>query len=212
MKKIIAATIMALSLFATASVAKEIKNTELKYSIIQVADGDKSIIGEGTIYLANPKNNGEFAQADVSSSRNVAYTASCSVSKTKIKEEKDPVIKKDCDMQFADEGYSLSAKVKKSEDNLFLSYFDVSISKILGFNEAVFPADSDQTQEELAWDNRKVVMPDLKSINSRFNAINKPGNKYSYVIGNETLKKELLLNKKKFKEQKVQYILEITIS
>lgn len=212
MKKIIAAAIMTLSLFATASVAKEIKNEELKYSIIQIADGEKSIIGEGTIYLASPQNNGEFAQADVSSSRNVAYTASCSVSKTKIKEEKDPVIKKDCDMQFADEGYSLSTKVKKSEDNLFLSYFDVSVSKILGFNEAVFPADSDQTPEELAWDNRKVVMPDLKSINSRFDAINKPGKKYSYVIGNEVLKKELFLNKNKFKEQKVQYILEITIS
>lgn len=212
MKKIIAAAIMTLSIFATASVAKEIKNEELKYSIIQIADGEKSIIGEGTIYLASPQNNGEFAQADVSSSRNVAYTASCSVSKTKIKEEKDPVIKKDCDMQFADEGYSLSAKVKKSEDNLFLSYFDVSVSKILGFNEAVFPADSDQTPEELAWDNRKVVMPDLKSINSRFDAINKPGKKYSYVIGNEVLKKELFLNKDKFKEQKVQYILEITIS
>lgn len=212
MKKIIAAAIMTLSLFVTASVAKEIKNEELKYSIIQIADGEKSIIGEGTIYLASPKNNGEFAQADVSSSRNVAYTASCSVSKTKIKEEKDPVIKKDCDMQFADEGYSLSAKVKKSEDNLFLSYFDVSVSKILGFNEAVFPADSDQTPEELAWDNRKVIMPELKSINSRFSAINKPGKKYSYVIGNTTLKNEFPLVKRGNKEQKVQYLVEITIS
>lgn len=210
MKKIIAATIMALSLFSTASIAKEIRNAEMKYSIIKVANKERSIIGAGTIYLSSSKNDGEFAQAEVSAGRNVAYTSSCKVSKIEVK--KETLTKNDCDIKFVNEGYSLSATVKMTDDNLFTSSFKVGLSHIIALNQVKFPDDEGATPEEIAENNQKVTLPETSALRTSFDAINKPGVTYSYVIGNERLTAENPLGSGKNKEQKVQYLVEVTIS